>query len=84
MARGTRIFGVNNMFEEIRKVLGIPKNEIGKQTITRNVNDVTISVSEGLSETRQITVTNWNPELAFDLFKRVRDELRENPRESTL
>jgi len=72
------------MFEEIRKVLGIPKNEIGKQTITRNVNDVTISVSEGLSETRQITVTNWNPELAFDLFKRVRDELRENPRESTL
>jgi len=84
VARGTRIFGVNNMFEEIRKVLGIPKNEIGKQTITRNVNDVTISVSEGLSETRQITVTNWNPELAFDLFKRVRDELRENPRESTL
>lgn len=46
------------MFEEIRRVLGIPKNEIGKQTITRNVNDVTISVSEGLSETRQITVTN--------------------------
>ena len=72
------------MFEQIRKALGIPKNELGKQTINRNVNDVTISVSEGLSETRQITVTNWNPEMAFNLFKKVRDELRENPRESTL
>jgi len=72
------------MFEQIRKALGIPKNELGKQTITRNVNDVTISVFEGLSETRQIMVTNWNPEMAFNLFKKVRDELRENPRESTL
>jgi len=72
------------MFEQIRKALHLPKNELGKQTINRNVNDITISVSEGLSETRQITVTNWNQELAFDLFKRVRDELRENPRESTL
>lgn len=72
------------MFEQLRKFLGIPKQNIEKQTINRNVNDVTISVSEGLSETRQITVTNWNPELAFTLFKRVRDELRENPRDSTL
>ena len=72
------------MFEQIRKALGIPKNELGKQTINRNVNDVIISVNEGLSETRQISVSSWNPELAFDLFKKVRDELRENPRESTL
>ena len=72
------------MFEQIRKALGIPKNELGKQTINRNVNDVVISVNEGLSETRQISVSSWNPEMAFDLFKKVRDELRENPRESTL
>ena len=72
------------MFEKLREKLGIPKNMTGKQIINRNVNDVLISVTEGLSETRTISVTNWNPEAAFNLFKQVRDELRENPRASTL
>ena len=72
------------MFEKIQEKLGINKNELGKQTISRIVNDVVISVTEGLSETRTISITNWNPELAFNLFKKVRDELRENPRDSTL
>jgi len=72
------------MLDKIREKLGVPKNAVGKQTIIRNVNDVVISVTEGLSETRTISVTNWNPEQAFDLFKKVRDELRDNPRVSTL
>ena len=72
------------MWEKIREIVGLSKLGKEKTILNRNVNDVTISVSEGLSETRQITVTNWNPDLAFHLFKKVRDELRENPRESTL
>ena len=72
------------MFDKIRKKLGLQPNMGGKQTTIRNVNDVTISVQEGLSNTRTIIVTDWNTEMAFDLFKRVRDELRDNPRDSTL
>ena len=72
------------MFDKIRKKLGLQPNMGGKQTTIRNVNDVTISVQEGLSNTRTIIVTDWNTEMAFDLFKKVRDELRDNPRDSTL
>ena len=72
------------MFTELRRILGIADKDSYTQNIIRNVNDVTISVEEGLSGTQSITITNWNHELAFTLFKQVRDELRTNPRESTM
>lgn len=84
MARGAWILKVDNMFERIRKALSRPKTGLENQIITRNIKDITISVAEGLSNTRQITISNWNPEIAFKLWKQVRDELRENPRDPTL
>ena len=67
------------MFDWLRKVLGPVKEEEQKPTLNRNISDITISVKEGLSGTREIQVTSWNPDMTMHFFKTVRDELRENP-----
>jgi len=67
------------MFDWLRKLLGPVKEEEKKPTFNRNINDIVISVEEGLSGTRKIHVTSWNPDMTMQYFKAVRDELRENP-----
>ena len=69
------------MFDWLRKLLGPIKEaeeEIKIET-KRTVSDIVISVKEGLSDTREIYVTAWNPEMTMRFFKQVRDELKENP-----
>ena len=43
----------------------------------RNINDITISVKEGLSDTREIHITSWNPAIASALFWEIRGGLRD-------
>jgi len=45
------------------------------QTATRNIEDIKISVEEGLSNTRKIHVQAWTPELAKAIFWEIRDGL---------
>ena len=67
------------MFDWLRKRLGPIKDEEQKPKFNRNINDISISVMEGLSGTREIHVTAWNPEMTMQFFKEVRNELKENP-----
>lgn len=67
------------MLDWLRKLLGPPKGAEQNPVLTRNVNDIMISVKEGLSGTREIHVTAWNHDIALQFFRDVRNELRENP-----
>lgn len=67
------------MFDWLRKLLGPIKEEEPKIETKRAVGDIVISVKEGLSDTREIHITSWNPDMTMRFFKAVRDELRENP-----
>lgn len=67
------------MLDWLRELLGPPKGAEQKPALTRNVNDIMISVKEGLHGTREIHVTSWNQEIALQFFREVRNELRENP-----
>ena len=67
------------MLDKLRKRFNAARNKEPKPGINRNINDIVISVKEGLSGTREIHVSAWTPELAFKYFKDIRNELRENP-----
>ena len=67
------------MWDWLRRFLG-PVEKGEEQKISRTVADVVITVTEGLDGTRQVSVTGWNHERAFELFKLVRDELRREGR----
>lgn len=67
------------MFDWLRKRLGPIKEEEKKTEFKREISDIVISVKEGLSDTREIHITSWNPEMTMRFFKAVRNELRENP-----
>lgn len=67
------------MLDWLRKVLGPPPGVEVKPTVTRIIADISINVKEGLSGTREIHITSWNPEMTMHFFKEVRNELRENP-----
>jgi len=43
----------------------------------RNINDITINVKEGLSDTREILITAWNPAIASALLWEIRGGLRD-------
>lgn len=43
---------------------------------SRMVTDIEIGTVEGLAGSRQIVVKGWNAVEAFDLFKKVRKELK--------
>jgi len=62
------------LFDWLRRALGPIEGEI-KPKAVRNINDVIISVSEGLSNTRIIQVSAWTPDVALELYKRVRNEV---------
>lgn len=67
------------MLNWLRKRLGPVKGEEPKPTLNRNINDIIVSVKEGLSGTREIYITSWNPDLAITTLKAIRNELKENP-----
>ena len=43
---------------------------------TRQVTDIEIATLEGLAGSKSIVVRGWNAVEAFDLFKKVREELK--------
>jgi RecJ-like exonuclease len=51
-------------------------NQNKNEAYDRNVNDIKIELVEGLDNSVAITVTGWDREQAFELFKRVRDEVK--------
>ena len=59
---------------DVSRAVNVNQNK--NEVYDRKVGDVTISVAEGLDNTKAITVTGWNEEDAFNLFKRVRKELK--------
>ena len=61
----------------IDRIRGKAKGNIETSITSRNINDVTISVKEGLSDTREIQITSWNPALASALFWEIRGGLRD-------
>ena len=67
------------MLNWLRKRLGPVKGEEPKPILNRNINDIIISVKEGLSGTREIYITSWNPDQAISILKAVRDEIKGNP-----
>ncbi len=44
----------------------------------RQVGDIQIQVSVGLSNTRDVKISGWNSEMAYDLFQRVWAHLDED------
>ena len=64
--------------EFIDRIRGKAKGNIETSITSRNINDITITVKEGLSDTREIQITSWNPSLASALFWEIRGGLRDN------
>ena len=55
------------------------KKNPGEPEVTnvRTINDIQIQVSAGLSNTKDVKVSGWNPDMTEQLFWRVWDGLRE-------
>jgi len=51
--------------------------KIETYNLNREVKDVVVHVAEGLSDTRVISISAWNKKDAYELFKKVRDELEQ-------
>jgi len=43
----------------------------------RNIGDISIAIEEGISDTRRITISAWNPAIASALFWEIRGGLRD-------
>jgi len=54
-----------------------PENDEPEIKNVRNVGDVAIHVSLGLSDTKEIKVSSWNQQMATELFWGIFDGLRE-------
>ena len=68
----------NKIMELVNKLRGKDKKSPAETSITaRTINDITISVKEGLSDTREIHITSWNPAIASALFWEIRGGLRD-------
>lgn len=68
----------NKIMELYNRLRGrVPKLPRETAITARNINDITISVKEGLSDTREIHITSWNPAIASTLFWEIRGGLRD-------
>jgi len=68
----------NKIMEIYNRIRGrAPKLPTETAITARNINDITISVKEGLSDTREIHITSWNPAIASALFWEIRGGLRD-------
>ncbi len=68
----------NKIMELYNRLRGkTPKMPKETAITARNINDITISVKEGLSDTREIHITSWNPAIASALFWEVRGGIRD-------
>jgi len=58
------------------RILTVEQKDAKNLNTNRNVNDVAISVLEGLDGNVAINVTGWDSDKAFSLFKQVRNEVK--------
>lgn len=61
---------MSNFGDWIKNLIGRKQLKTGEETkiVTRTIDDITISVTEGLSGTKEIQVKAWNPSLARSIF----------------
>ena len=68
----------NKIMELYNRLRGrAPKLPRETAITARNINDITISVKEGLSDTKEIHITSWNPAIASALFWEIRGGIRD-------
>ena len=68
----------NKIMELVNRIRGkAPKLPQETSITARNIGDISIAIEEGISDTRRITVSAWNPAIDSALFWEIRGGLRD-------